>query len=298
MKQCSICGERFDNSRTFSNHVRWKHKIKKSKCKFCNYETTCNISLHEDSCLLNPKNIKHCKQCDVLLTSTDQDQFCSRSCSATYNNTNRILSEKISTCCNCGINITLKCSSKKYCDNCKHTVNVENNKLHIKNYKERNAGKPLNRVSYEKSCVICNEKFLRFSKNIKTCSSKCKSALLSKLSTQNPNCGGETNYKRFIYNDVIFDSSWEVEIAKFLDEHQIKWSRSRKHLLHWTDSNGEQRRYYPDFFLKDLNVYVDPKNPYKQKQDKEKLDFIKQSVILIVGNVNECKQQIFKLISK
>lgn len=281
MKQCNICGEQFENGRVYSNHVRWKHKASTKECKFCNKSLACHAEEHETLCHLNPINLRLCVVCSTPLTKM-QECFCSNSCSAKANNISRQLKIKTSLCMQCGVEITSTTCTKKFCTSC---------------YKSR-AIKLSRPKPVELECTICKNKFMHFRKHVKTCSKECRSKLHSKLSTQNPNCGGETNYKRYIYNDVIFDSSWEVEIAKFLDEHQIKWSRSRKHLLHWIDSNGEQRRYYPDFFLEDLNVYVDPKNPYKQEQDKEKLDFIKQSVILIVGNINECKQQIFKLISK
>lgn len=296
MKQCSICGEQFENGRIYSNHVRWKHKVTEHTCKFCDYKTTCNIGLHEDNCSFNPKNIRKCKHCSNILTSVDQTQFCSHKCSASYNNQSRTITTKTANCVICNIEIELKSKSKKYCNTCKFTVNKEKNKQYIEKYKACRSNKP-NIKCYELTCVICNERFLRFNKNIKTCSSACKSRLLSQLSKQNPNCGGETNYKRYSYKNIIFDSSWEVEIAMFLDEHQIKWSRSRKHILYWVDSSGERRRYYPDFFLEEFNAYVDPKNPFKQKQDKEKLDFIRKSHILIVGNINECKQQILEIIS-
>jgi len=278
MKQCSICGEQFENGRVYSNHVRWKHKASIKECKFCNKPLACHVEEHEALCHLNPINLRFCIGCGTPLTKI-QELFCSSSCSAKTNNVNRQLKLKTSLCLQCGVNITSTTCTKKFCTTC---------------YKSR-AIKSSRSKPVELKCVVCENKFIHHCRYVKTCSKKCTSKLLSKLSTQNPNCGGETNYKRYTYNDVSFDSSWEVEIAKFLDEHQIKWSRSRKHLLHWIDSNGKQRRYYPDFFLEDLNIYVDPKNPYKQKQDKEKLDFIKQSVILIVGNVNECKQQILNI---
>jgi hypothetical protein len=85
-----------------------------------------------------------------------------------------------------------------------------------------------------------------------------------------------------------------MEIAIFLDVHKIKWARSREIVLYWMDSAGNQRRYYPDFYLEDYNLYIDPKNLYKQQLDREKINYIRKSETLIVGNVEECKQQILE----
>jgi hypothetical protein len=278
MKQCNICGEQFDNGRVYSNHVRWKHKTNGKECKFCKEIQKCHLEAHEKVCSLNPKNIRVCKCCSNRLTK-QQGSFCSSSCSAKSNNLKRQLNQKLSNCIQCDVEIISTTCTKKYCSTC---------------YKNRAIASNRSRV-FELHCKICNSKFTHFNKNVKTCCTKCTTKLKSQISKQNPNCGGETNYKRYSYKNIIFDSSWEVEIAIFLDEHQIKWSRSRKHILYWVDSNGECRRYYPDFFLEEFNAYVDPKNPFKQKKDKEKLDFIRKSHILIVGNVNECKQQILNI---
>jgi len=90
------------------------------------------------------------------------------------------------------------------------------------------------------------------------------------------------------------DSSWEVDIAKFLDEKNIEWRRSRKLMLWYIDGSGKRRRYYPDFFLPALNVYLDPKNPYKMKQDAEKLRLVREqnNIVLHAGKVDDIKQEI------
>ena len=94
---------------------------------------------------------------------------------------------------------------------------------------------------------------------------------MSVNSTKNPNCGGETNYKKYKYNDIWMDSSWEVNIAKWLDVNNIKWIRDRKINFIWTDINGIKRRYYPDFYLPEHNLYLDPKNKYKLEKDRDKI---------------------------
>lgn len=78
--------------------------------------------------------------------------------------------------------------------------------------------------------------------------------------------------KRFYYNGYLLESSWELELAKDLDRNGIKWVRP-KPLIYRDDSN-QKRRYYPDFYLVDYNVYIDPKNDYVRTKDKKKIQWV------------------------
>lgn len=89
------------------------------------------------------------------------------------------------------------------------------------------------------------------------------------------------------------DFSWEVELAEWLDLNNIKWIRSRKICLFWKDEGGGLRRYYPDFYLPDYNVYLDPKNKYLQEKDKYKLDNIRsQNIRLLSGYLEDIKKDL------
>lgn len=81
---------------------------------------------------------------------------------------------------------------------------------------------------------------------------------LSECAKRN-NLGGWHTSKNYDYNGIKLDSSYEVTFAQDLDKNNIKWERP-KPLLY--ELNGEEHRYYPDFFLPDYNVYVDTKNDY------------------------------------
>lgn len=71
--------------------------------------------------------------------------------------------------------------------------------------------------------------------------------------------GGWHTSRTFDYKGIKLDSSYEVKFAEDLDKNNIKWSRP-KPLLY--KLNGEEHRYYPDFYLYDYDVYVDTKNDY------------------------------------
>ena len=92
---------------------------------------------------------------------------------------------------------------------------------------------------------------------------------LSKLA-KDKNLGGYRPHpnKGEKYNDIWFDSKWEVKVAQSLDEHGISWIRPKTGFI-WTDSG---KKYYPDFYLPKFDVYLDPKNSYLMKKDAEKIN--------------------------
>lgn len=70
------------------------------------------------------------------------------------------------------------------------------------------------------------------------------------------------------YNGVWLDSSYESTLARELDANGIIWIRPKS--LLW-DDNGQIRRYIPDFYLPDFDVYLDPKNDFLIKKDNRKI---------------------------
>lgn len=89
MRECSICKETFDNNKSYSNHIRWKHRDQnKKRCEFCDVEfMTSVIKRHEKCCIQNPKSVKEkkCLECGSVFFDLYK-KFCSSSCSATNNN--------------------------------------------------------------------------------------------------------------------------------------------------------------------------------------------------------------------
>ncbi len=74
---------------------------------------------------------------------------------------------------------------------------------------------------------------------------------------------------------VKLDSSWEVKLAKILDENNIKWKIPEP--VEWIDKNGTIRHYFPDFYLTEYDIYLDPKNDYAMILQEEKIKFIKNN---------------------
>jgi len=81
---------------------------------------------------------------------------------------------------------------------------------------------------------------------------------------------GRCKHIQYITKDkkkVDLQGSWEERFVKFLDEKSVKWERNKvgyKYLF-----EDKQRQYYPDFYLKDYNVFVEVKG-YETEKDKAK----------------------------
>lgn len=96
-----------------------------------------------------------------------------------------------------------------------------------------------------------------------------------------------TASKRIEYKGIRFESSWEYKLALDLDANGIDWKRPSP--LLYKDNNGQTRRYYPDFYLPDFDVYLDPKNDYVKKLDENKIKLVTQqnNVIVILLSKNQ-----------
>jgi hypothetical protein len=93
-----------------------------------------------------------------------------------------------------------------------------------------------------------------------------------------------------VYNGVLMDSTWEVELAKRLDSLEIKWERPEP--IKWIDNHGKTRNYFPDFYVPEYDLYLDPKNVYAFSKQKEKIEVLLKTYdnIFFLRTIEECSQ--------
>lgn len=208
--------------------------------------------------------VRKCLFCNSEITNP---RFCNSSCAAKYNNSKRKerteeskkkVSNKLKFFYQSTAGIILKTEQvKKGVETRKRNGNVA-------------------KQEKEMECTYCKEKFV--SKKSKSdhwprlCSDKC----LHKMKTYNAK-----GIKRQEYNGQMFDSGYEVKVAKWLDQNNVKWERGM--VIYWKDKNEKQHRYFPDFYLPSYNVYLDPKNKFCIEQQKEKIEIIEKQINLIYG---------------
>ena len=67
------------------------------------------------------------------------------------------------------------------------------------------------------------------------------------------------------------ESSYEFKTYEILESMMIKWERPKftNYII-----NGKSKRYFPDFYLPEYDIYLDPKNDYLIEKDKEKIECV------------------------
>jgi len=72
-----------------------------------------------------------------------------------------------------------------------------------------------------------------------------------------------------------FHSSWELKFAEYLDRNNVDWSSGDKR-FYYADDEDIKRCYWPDFYLKDSDSYIEIKGYFRDK-DKRKMEIIKET---------------------
>jgi predicted nuclease of restriction endonuclease-like RecB superfamily len=73
------------------------------------------------------------------------------------------------------------------------------------------------------------------------------------------------------------DSSWEVACATRLDELDINWERDPTMKLPYTDKKKRKRNYIPDFYLPDIDLYIEVKGYWTAAAKHKMKDIMKRN---------------------
>ena len=103
------------------------------------------------------------------------------------------------------------------------------------------------------------------------CSTKCKKKYsISKA-------------KYFEYKDLKLRSSWELTFAKYLDGKGLSWKYEPES---FETSHGF---YTPDFWVEELNSYVEVKGYFRDENSKQKFEEFSKSHNIILADLNYFK---------
>lgn len=212
-----------------------------------------------------------CKNCDSILDySNRKNKFCCRSCSAQYNNKNRPPKTK-------------------------ETRSKISETMSGRKFPGRGNNQKSSKIEWH-TCKVCEKIFYTktWSSLRITCGAvECKTHASVGIRPY-------TNGRRKIFyyfnktenKEVLLESSWELDLAVWLDEHSISWIRPSP--IKWFDPiKNKIRLYYPDFFLTEKGLYLDPKNPTALKLDKTKMEEVSKIIPILYGDLNTIKKEIF-----
>ena len=93
--------------------------------------------------------------------------------------------------------------------------------------------------------------------------------------------------KMIEYNGIMLDSTWELLLAKKLDAENIIWVRPGP--IDWVDTDGLTHHYFPDFYLPEHDLYLDPKNPKAYEVQYKKIEQLKTQLtnLVILCSISE-----------
>lgn len=195
-----------------------------------------------------------CMQCHAPLPYTKRhNRFCDRTCAGTHTNIHRsfVMSDEtkqqISTKLKAlGVNPRLAYKRKYGID-------------YI------SPGGTIKRVARKTTvCSHCHTNFEhRITERRVFCSNACRK---HHIGGYQPN---STIVHRHIYNGVTLDSGAELTFAKLLDRFNLPWHKNSSTYFWFTDRHDKQRKYYPDFFLPTLNMWVEIKGKRYIREDDD-----------------------------
>jgi hypothetical protein len=195
----------------------------------------------------------NCLNCKSELKKPWQKKFCSSSCNATYTNKLKPRRSK---------------ESREKTGKSVKLVFLKRTKEKKEKIKEQRIA--LNRLKRELKpkisaiCLECGE--IYFNKNKKYCSNRCRLKTIGGL-TIGGGRGKKCWYESPIAGKVYLRSSYELEYAKWLDSKKINWIVNKKSFEYkW---EGKIRKYYPDFYLIDKDLFIEIKG-YKIAKDNLK----------------------------
>lgn len=83
--------------------------------------------------------------------------------------------------------------------------------------------------------------------------------------------------KKQSYNGSWFHSSWEIQVARWLDASNVRWTRTVTPIEYiW---NNSTHLYFPDFYLEDEDLFIEVKG-YETDRDHCKWAYLPNLVVI------------------
>lgn len=275
---CIICQKEYSSKGIFTHFLHahdpsfkndWIDKNRESKSKIAERITLENQQKLINKINLYNKNHKLCF-CGAFHTyDTRKNKYCSASCAAT--STNNIRNPR-----------TQESRNKTATSLTGHKRSTPREILSCS-------------ISFT-SCTVCNKTILHKVKTPirKTCSRSCQT--IASVGNRTYINGRRLNIYYFNINEnktILLESSWEHDIAKFLDTNNIIWIRPTP--IGYVDENKKSRLYFPDFYLPQIDTFLDPKNPYGMKCDAYKIKQVSKQISILVGDKEKMKSDILEI---
>lgn len=187
---------------------------------------------------------------------------------------------KISFCIDCGNKI-----SKYPAKRCRRCYIVFNRGMKAGSY-------DINAKKRNTFCKDCKKKIDYRANRCKKCAGKYIKKNKLRQGRNNSRFGKPPSWKKILYNNIWFRSTWEVAYAKYLDRNHIKWFYESK-----TFDLGDTT-YTPDFYLPETNEYIEIKGWWRDDILQKFKEFRKKFYKIKIFVINQESLFLLKLINK
>ena len=101
----------------------------------------------------------------------------------------------------------------------------------------------------------------------------------------------------------MMDSTWEVAMARRLDELSVKWIRNSDLKLEYVTRGRRKRKYIPDFYLPDYDLYIEVKGYWTdaarhKMKDVQKRNPVKILIVESLSEISDVNLEILKYTSR
>jgi len=120
---------------------------------------------------------------------------------------------------------------------------------------------------------------------------------INKAIKEHPESYSSTNIngrvKHYEYNGFKLDGKWELEVAKYLDNKNIKWEKPLKGFTY--EWNNSKHIYFPDFYLPEYDYYIEVKG-YQRERDLYKWKSIKKLIIIKSDEIKKIRKNDYDIL--
>jgi hypothetical protein len=264
--QCLNCGQNFS---VFYN--RTQSSISSCKKKYCS-----DLCKKESKNRIVTTKSVHltCEYCGIDYfrppSLAKNSRFCSRVCANRKYAENNIKVRHVEKCLSCKASLSSvelkkrRSLRRKYCSIECFSTSRRANRLEI-------------------VCVICKKTFFCLQTKLKKfCSRDCQYSAQSSGLIKLPS-KGRAGYRADLPKDMRFKSSFEADYARYCNFMGLKFEYEPK-TFDVTLKDGKRKRYTPDFYLVEQDLYIETKAIRKDKKfeaNLESLAALKESGINI-----------------
>jgi len=80
-------------------------------------------------------------------------------------------------------------------------------------------------------------------------------------------------YSKYENSELCVQGTWEKKYAEWLNKNNVLWTKKHELRIRYTDDFGIKRYYHPDFYLPEINEYIEIKGYYPEKC-KRKMELV------------------------